>query len=687
MTQAITANGAGYIDLRTATGGTSGHIVLDTDGGATDVGGTAGAGIDAGKLVSTTGTINVIAGGALSTTSATGGAAEIDTGGHVLLEAKNTIGTDANRIELANAAKLAARTLGGVATDSLFVRKLGVASALEVGTVNRVNATAVDNAITSLGTNSASLAGLTTSSNGNITLTTQGGSLTVTQAIAANGSGYVDLRTAGTTSDININGATVQSGSGTLQLVAGRSILTSTATGTTAELQTTGNVLLKSGDAVGVTANRIDLNTVSKVAVSAGGVATTGDIFVNQITGNLEVGSVSAVNAASTVDNTVATLNGASGTNNNDITVTTQAGSMTVSQAIVANGSGKIDLRAAGALSDLTLGAAITTTTGTLRLESGRSINQTAGSLAAAGAYVNAGLNASLLQAGNSVKVLAVNTGGGLDYLDVGDLKIDTVTVVDGAKNGVTSGTRAWVRSQRDLTLLKQVIGNGSGSEAVVLVADGAFRNQAGSTGVLAPNSRWLIYDINPTLEYRLGGLPFNYRRIESTYASYPPVSVAYVGNIYITDPTAVPTEQFSPPPVGTGTPIVIDPTAPGLGTPPTPLVQMGPGVGGNGSGGRVDIASNANSTFPVQGPLMVVTSPGGYFDAALKDFTGGEIIESAVLATGAPLPEWLKLDTVNQHLTGVMPKEGTAVAVKLRLKRNDGKPGREVEVLLTPST
>ena len=55
----------------------------------------------------------------------------------------------------------------------------------------------------------------------------------LSQAVTANGSGNIDLRTAGATADINVNGVTVSSTTGDIQVIAGQSILTNTATNTT----------------------------------------------------------------------------------------------------------------------------------------------------------------------------------------------------------------------------------------------------------------------------------------------------------------------------------------------------------------------------------------------------------------------------------------------------------------------
>src|SRR6185436_19981135 len=153
-------------------------------------------------------------------------------------------------------------------------------------------------------------------------VTTTAGSLTITQAVTANGSGTVDLRAGGATSDVNVNGVTVSSTSGAIQVIAGRSILTNTATATTTEFSTSGTLLLDAGDAIGVTGNRIDTD-VGTLAARVTGAATTRDA--------LTIGTATGLNGN-------ANLSGVTTANNNDLTVTTTAGSLTITQAVTANG-------------------------------------------------------------------------------------------------------------------------------------------------------------------------------------------------------------------------------------------------------------------------------------------------------------------------------------------------------------
>jgi hypothetical protein len=66
-----------------------------------------------------------------------------------------------------------------------------------------------------------------------------------------------------------------------------------------------------------------------------------------------------------------------------------------------------------------------------------------------------------------------------------------------------------------------------------------------------------------------------------------------------------------------------------------------------------------------------------------LSEILRGAFIDSAELVSGGPLPAWLRLDSTNLRLSGVMPADSAVVAIRLRLKDKDGKPGREIIVFV----
>jgi hypothetical protein len=86
--------------------------------------------------------------------------------------------------------------------------------------------------------------------------------------VSAGNNGAIDLRAGGTAGDIAINGATLRStngagaGSGTVQLVAGRDISTSTANSgavVTPEIRSSGSVLLQAAGTIGADGQRIEI--------------------------------------------------------------------------------------------------------------------------------------------------------------------------------------------------------------------------------------------------------------------------------------------------------------------------------------------------------------------------------------------------------------------------------------------
>src|SRR5204862_122223 len=251
------------------------------------------------------------------------------------------------------------------AAGDVYVRQVdGTSDNLTIGAV-----TALDTGFTTDGTVANLNGAATTANNGKVTVSVANGTLTLTKDVSANGTGTVDLRANGATSDIAINGATVTStNGGTVQLVAGQSITTNTATGTTSEIKTTGNVLLKAGAGIGTSTNRVELEDVGTLAATAAGSAA-GDVYVRQVDGtsdNLTIGAVTALDTGFTTDGTVANLNGVATTaNNGKVTVTVANGTLTLTKDVSANGTGTVDLRANGATSDIAInGATVTSTNG-----------------------------------------------------------------------------------------------------------------------------------------------------------------------------------------------------------------------------------------------------------------------------------------------------------------------------------
>ncbi|MDO8742363.1 MAG: filamentous hemagglutinin N-terminal domain-containing protein, partial [bacterium] len=290
VNKSIIAGGASTIDLR-ATGGTS-DVAINDSATVKSVGGAQ---------------IQIAAGQDISTNTNNGTGSEIETTGSVLLQAGRAIGVDGKRIEMTEVSTLAA-----TAASDMWLRKLGTADDLTIGTVTAI--AQGDTVTTSGGVTSTASAvavadrsGLTTTANdGKITLTTQGGDLTITQAVTAHGTGYVDIRTAnaGNLGDIAINnGATISSTSGTVQLIGGSTITTDSTNGTAVEINTEGAVLLEAGESIGTNTNRIELRNASTVVGRTLGRGLNNDLWLRKLSGatgggtnHLTVGRVDGVN-------------------------------------------------------------------------------------------------------------------------------------------------------------------------------------------------------------------------------------------------------------------------------------------------------------------------------------------------------------------------------------------------------
>ena len=292
----------------------------------------------------------------------------------------------------------------------------------------------------------------------------------------------------------------------------------------------------------------------------------------------------------------------------------------------------------------------------------------------------------AVLSNGNHVNKLAGVTGTDLSYYDTGTLLIDTVGGVD----GITAGGKVSVRAAADLTTVKPVIGNGIGDQAVVLSAVNAFRNQAGATGVQAPNGRWLIYDDNPILEDRLGGLTFDFRRLHTLYDNYLPPGVVESNHGYITTAFPPDPEQYARQSGG-----MTSGTASGNNT--TTAVSL-VNAGETLSASLVQTALSLDAplmrpAFALEGdlrpipsglPLVLQVTTGTRFVADLSSLApDGEIVSIGTLS-GEPLPDWLRIDLVAMRVSGTAPVGAPAVELRIRVKKRD-KPVQIVDLVVNP--
>ena len=253
---------------------------------------------------------------------------------NLLLDAQNGVGTAAARIQTEVSGQLAARLTGAGATGDIFVTETTTGGDLTIGTANGVN-------------------GASTTNNRSIDIETTNGTLSVNQAVTANGLGNATLTSQETAEAMAANVALAANVQGNLVVIVAADDITRTA-GT---VQAT-NLLLDAQNGIGVTAARIQTNVAGQFAARLTGAAATGDIFVTEIAagGGLTIGTANLIDGVTT-------------TNNRSIDITATAGTLTVNKPVNAGASGNIALR--GVTVALPVGSTVSTTNGVVTLEMG----------------------------------------------------------------------------------------------------------------------------------------------------------------------------------------------------------------------------------------------------------------------------------------------------------------------------
>ncbi|HUT92787.1 MAG TPA: hypothetical protein VMY37_25055 [Thermoguttaceae bacterium] len=394
--------------LENVTADRSGNVTLSAKGATSDVEvnadvqtGTGDLFLDAGRSITTDNTGRIVA--------------TTDGSGTLRLDAVDAIGTSTNRIEI-DVATVAAQITGAATTGDVFLTQVaGHQGDLTIGSASGLD-------------------GISTANNNDVAVETQAGSLTIAQNVAAHGSGNVTLTAKGAASDIEVN-ADVQTADGDLLLDAGRSITTD-GTGTLiATTDGSGTLRLDAVDAIGTAANPLQTD-VATVAAQITGAATTGDVFLNQVDGqqdDLTIGSAGGLDGITTA-------------NNNDVTVETQAGTLTVAQPVVADGSGNVMLTANGPASDLVTNESagdVLSGTGRIDLAAGQAIRLSdrvetgGGSITLATGTGDTGL-LTLTSGGATPGSIA--SGGGPVVINADDLAIDNPagTAIDAGSGRVT---------------------------------------------------------------------------------------------------------------------------------------------------------------------------------------------------------------------------------------------------------
>ena len=326
---------------------------------------------------------------------------------------------------------------------------------------------------------------------GGISLNTIG-TLTSNSTLTAGGTNNVDLAATGANSDIVLNGAT-SSGSGSISANAGKDITINTG----GDITTTGNVTLNAAKAATtgtVTEAGGKILTAALLTTSSmGGTKLNNANTVNSFNAaNTGGGNVELINAAAPltitgISNTgggnnavvnagAITTTGKITTSGSDIALTATGATLTIGSDVTAGGSGKVDLVATGAASDVLINAAVSSASGPINLKAGAAITEAgagAGTLSTTGLLTTLSGKGQELNNANKVNGFkAANTGSG----DIALSNTAALLTITGITNFAANG-RAAVANTGALN-----------TTGVISTANGAISLTA-TGGALAVNS------------------------------------------------------------------------------------------------------------------------------------------------------------------------------------------------------
>ncbi len=533
------------------------------------------------------------------------------TGGDLILNASLTAGT--GLISLA----------AGGTVDQQDLSQALTAQSLRVNAVDGVSLLGTNNDVTlfagQVSNGSLAYRDIDGLELGSVTATLGGGTLTTAGVDTATGNGEQFIGAMG--GDLILN-ASVTAGTGIVSFEAGGVIdqqdLSQSLVAQSLRINAVGDVALLS------TSNDVDLLAAN---------VSNGRFAYRDVDG-LELGSV------------VATLGG---------------GTLTTAGVDTATANGEQFIGAMGG--DLILSANVDAGTGLVSLETAGALEQqdSGQTLKAQSLRISAVDDVSLLSTANDVDNLAGYVDSGDFFyqnsssLVVGDL---APTVAAGATiSGVNAGGAVFVSAAGDLTLDANVSGQGAGGTGVVLAADKRVYNNAGVNGISAPNSRWLVYDVNPTLENSLGGISGMFVAYETTFESLPPEQVLAMGNGYLTTAaTFNPSQYIQPLTINnveggsasgalswraenafTPRDDLISPTGVVFGAPFAPVnYQFG------------DVSSLL--------PISVHVPEGRDFTSSLSYLLDGGVVHNLTAGDGFALPAWLAWSEAERVLSGNWP-------------------------------
>ena len=194
------------------------------------------------------------------------------------------------------------------------------------------------------------------------------------------------------------------------------------------------------------------------------------------------------------------------------------------SSSIANSGSGILALNATGGAN---LGGAISSTNGAVAISGNGNINQSGGLITASNLMLSgAGGSFNLNAAGNQIGTIAANAAS-LAVKSSSSLAVGNVL----STSGITTTGNISLATAGNLTVASGAMISGA---SPILAATGNFINNAGSAAVTATSGRWLIYSNAPAGNI-FGDLNSANTAIwNATYATLSPGSVSAAGNRYL---------------------------------------------------------------------------------------------------------------------------------------------------------
>ncbi|ABK44673.1 filamentous hemagglutinin family outer membrane protein [Magnetococcus marinus MC-1] len=447
------------------------------------------------------------------------------------------------------------------------------------------------------------------------------------------------------------------------------------------------DVTLSSTAGVIALTQALSSGTGSMSVTGGGGVTSSTDLTAATLALAATTGSIEQ--SSGTMSATTLSLTASNGG------ITQSGGSITGTTVSLAAGSGGIT-QSSGTIQGTTLA---------LGGGSG-GITQSGGTVTATGLVITASGNVALTQTSNDVDTLAANlTGGTLYFRDADDVTVGTVS----GTSGLNATDVIWVRAAGNLSISSgdEVVSSGSGSYAVVLVSGASFTNNDNSDAIQAANSRWLVYDINPSFENRFNGLAYSSLRLETYYDTLPESQVTESGNTYLTTTRKLDPQSYIPPVEATQSALVTQ----DVGSVPKLPVNTGSVTQKMSSEGAyaVDLvpqepfglvpdrapkgqapagATTVVATAATNIVLLDVELPAGRrFVIDIEDYVGEKgSIGSIGVAGGGALPAWLTVDAETATLSGTAPMDmQEPLTLSIQVLGPDGKAVGEIKLTINP--